>query len=340
MSETPLLGLSLIVLGGVLIGLFALPMKLAKRWPWEAIWLVYSITGLLVFPIAVGIATLPPLYDIYAHASTNALALTALFGFGWGVGAVLFGIGLSRLGMSLGYSIIMGLTAAFGSLVPILVLKPAEIATEKGILLLVGLAIILAGVYLCGVASERKAASGNAGAGSSPSGGRLGGLIICVLAGILAAMLNLAMAFGQDIAVQAVALGASASNAPNAIWVLAVACGAIANVGYCVFLLIRNGTGSVLLASDSLSHWFMGALMGAVWYWGITVYGRGATALGSWGAVLGWPVFVAMMILAANIAGWVTGEWRNTASRARSTMLAALAVLGLGVFVIGYSGAT
>lgn len=337
MSEAMPFGLGLILFGGTLVGSFALPIKFARRWPWEAIWLVYSIAGLLLFPIAVAIATLPSLYDIYVRSSASSLVPAALFGFGWGIGAVLFGVGISRLGMSLGYSIIMGLTAALGSLIPMLVLTPSEIATRKGALTLAGLAIILMGVYLCGVASgakDRTAGATNATSGGNP---RMG-LIICILSGILASMLNLAMAFGRDIAAHAVELGASVSNAANAIWVLAVAFGAIANVGYCVFLLIRNRTGSVLRAPNSVSHWLMGTLMGAVWFAGITVYGRGAAALGAWGAVLGWPVFIAVMILTANIVGWLTGEWRGAARRARQTMLAGLAVLGAGVFVIGYSG--
>ena len=49
------------------------------------------------------------------------LAVLALFGMGWGLGAVLFGLGMDRLGMALGYPIIMGLIAGLGALIPLLV---------------------------------------------------------------------------------------------------------------------------------------------------------------------------------------------------------------------------
>jgi L-rhamnose-H+ transport protein len=152
-------------------------------------------------------------------------------------------------------------------------------------------------------------------------------------------MLNLAMAFGQDIARSAIELGATRTSASNAIWVLAVAFGAIANAGYCIWLLIRNRTGRLLMAPRSVRYWALGILMGALWFGGVTIYGSGAAALGSWGAILGWPCLMAIMIVTANVLGWITGEWRGAPVKAQRTMLAALAVLGVGVCVIGYSGA-
>jgi len=102
-------------------------------------------------------------------------------------------------------------------------------------------------------------------------------------------MLNLAMAFGQDIAQSAIQIGATASNASNAIWVLAVAWGAVANIGYCVLLLVRNGTVSAFGTPRSAGHWLMGALMGALLVCGVTVYGSGPLLSASGVRFLGGP---------------------------------------------------
>jgi len=40
------------------------------------------------------------------------------FGFGWGIGSVLFGLGLNRLGLAVGYGIIIGLIAPIGTFLP------------------------------------------------------------------------------------------------------------------------------------------------------------------------------------------------------------------------------
>jgi L-rhamnose-H+ transport protein len=332
-------GLSLVLLAGILLGSFTLPMKFARRWPWEAIWLVYSISGLLMLPMVVAFATLPSLSEIYLRSGARSLALVAGLGFGWGIGSVLFGIGVSMVGMSLGFSVILGVTAAVGSLVPMLVLAPHEILALKGGIILAGQALVLLGIYVCGIASHAKAKEGvGEGAAVQPSHSLRIGLIICISSGILSAMLNLAMAFGQEIATRAIELGGTKSNASNAIWALAVAFGALANAGYCITLLLRNRSASAFRAPNTANHWLLGALMGGLWYGGITLYGHGASALGTWGTVLGWPILMAMMIVTANVLGWLTGEWRDASSKAQRTMIGGVLVLGAGVIAIGYSG--
>jgi L-rhamnose-proton symport protein (RhaT) len=43
-------GFALTLLAGLLAGNCRLPMKFARRWPWESVWLVFSIVSLLVLP--------------------------------------------------------------------------------------------------------------------------------------------------------------------------------------------------------------------------------------------------------------------------------------------------
>src|SRR5207302_9998696 len=109
---------------------------------------------------------------------------------GWGVGVVLFGIGINRLGMSLGFSIILGLGAALGSLIPMLVLTPGDIATRRGIPIVCGLMVVLVGIYLRGKGSGMKDPQGDKQLPVAEGGLRCG-VVICVLAGVLIAMFNL-----------------------------------------------------------------------------------------------------------------------------------------------------
>jgi L-rhamnose-H+ transport protein len=330
-------GIGLILIGGIFAGTYTLPMKFAPRWPWEAIWLVYSLAGLLLIPIAVDVVTIPNVLAVYGGASAESLGATVLFGLGWGIGSVLFGIGVSRLGMSLGFSIILGLTAALGSLVPLVILTPAAIVSLKGLVLLGGLAVIILGIVLCGAASaESNPSANNAGNGGSR---RRTGLIICIAGGICASMLNLAMAFGQDIGRRAVEAGAKSANASTAILVLAVASGAVSCVAYCTWLLVKKRTFPVLSDSSARRGWWLGALMGALFFGGIYIYGRGSTAMGNWGAIVGWPLFIATTIAVANMLGWITGEWRGRIAKARRYMNTGLLALAVGVVLVGYSGA-
>lgn len=125
-------GLALVVLGGFLNGSFAAPMKKMPAWRWENTWLLYSLVGMVIVPVILGIATVPHLGGVYFAASWPTLFKVALFGFGWGVGSTLLGLGIERVGMALGFAIILGVTASVGSLLPLLVLSPGALWTRRG----------------------------------------------------------------------------------------------------------------------------------------------------------------------------------------------------------------
>ena len=50
---------------------------------------------------------------------------------GWGIGSTLFGVGTNAVGNSLGFSLILGLTATLGSAIVLVVLHPNDIATKS-----------------------------------------------------------------------------------------------------------------------------------------------------------------------------------------------------------------
>ena len=55
MSTVVLEGLSLTLLAGLFSGNCMLPMKFARRWQWENVWLVFSIVSLLILPWALAL---------------------------------------------------------------------------------------------------------------------------------------------------------------------------------------------------------------------------------------------------------------------------------------------
>src|SRR5579862_1580847 len=114
MSGNVVSGLVVVILAGVLNGSFAAPMKRVTGWQWENTWLVFAASGLLVLPWIITSATVPNVAGVYATASPSVLIKVLLFGLLWGVGATLFGLGINRVGMALGFALILGITASFG----------------------------------------------------------------------------------------------------------------------------------------------------------------------------------------------------------------------------------
>jgi L-rhamnose-H+ transport protein len=334
------LGVILAALGGMLQGSFALPMKrMEKRWRWENTWLVYSVVGLILFPCALAWFTIPSIPDVYGTAPASAIALVALFGFGWGLGSTLFGLGVSRVGMALGFAIILGITSSFGTLLPLLVLSPRDLYTQRGVLLLGSLLLVIVGIILlanAGAARDRERA-GRVGL-SDPNIFKTG-LIICLASGILSPSLNFSFVFGKALQDAATTFGARPDLAANAIWAPALAAGFLPNALYPVYLLGKKKTWSRYTASGRSILYFLGAsLMGLLWYGGISLYGVGAGMMGPLGAVLGWPIFMSMNIILANVLGLATGEWAGASGRALGLCWSGIAVLLAAIVVVALAG--
>ena len=146
MTEQLLVGIGLVIVAGLLNGSFAAPMKPMSAWRWENSWLIFAATGLVIFPWIITFLTVPHVGQIYLQSSLPTLEKVVLFGIAWGVGSTLFGIGISRVGMALGFAIILGITASFGSFFPLAVLHPEELHTQRGIALMVGTATMIVGL--------------------------------------------------------------------------------------------------------------------------------------------------------------------------------------------------
>jgi len=139
------ISLSLILLAGVMNGSFAVPMKYSWRWPWENIWLAWSLLGLLVFPLILTLSTASQLGEIYAASRITVLAVIFAFGVGWGISQVLFGLGIDRVGVAVGFAIVVGLAAALGSLIPLLVFHADHVWSAYGLGAIAAVVLIIVG---------------------------------------------------------------------------------------------------------------------------------------------------------------------------------------------------
>jgi len=333
--QTPVLGLLIVVLGGIIHGSFALPMKkLEQKWSWENIWLVYSVAALVLLPPLLAAMTVPGLGEIYQQAPARTLFLVALFGFGWGTGSVLFGQAISRIGMALGFAIILGITSSVGSLLPLVIFDPGVISTPKGKTLLVSIAIAIVGIVLCSMAGAQRDNDAHKASGSAPKNRFLSGLLVSILSGFLSPMLNIGFIYGKTLQDAGAAHGASPSFAANTVWAPALLGGFLANAGYAIYLLSKNRTWSKYsTAGAGAGAWIGAGVMGLLWYGGLSIYGMGTASLGSLGAVVGWPAFMSTVILTANLLGFLAGEWKQAGPKAKLLEWSAIAVLILSIVV-------
>ena len=338
MNQALLWGIGLVTLAGVLQGSFAAPMKRMPAWRWENSWLLFALSGLIIFPWIVNFATVPNVTDVYAGASPSVLVKVLLFGLLWGVGSTLFGLAISRVGMALGFALILGITSSFGSLIPMAILHPEQLVAKRGLSLIVGSAVMVLGLAFLALAG--RAREHDLGTGNGVRSDFVVGLVLCIFSGIFSSMMNFSFVFGDELKVRALQSGASNAMAANPIWALTVTGGFIANFIYCVYLLNKNRTWSVFRKGNLSAYWLLGLLMGLLWFGGTVFYGMGAASLGTLGGIVGWPIFMTIDIIAALFWGAVSGEWKGASRRALIYNWAGIAVLLAAIAVISAGNAT
>ncbi|HTS71511.1 MAG TPA: L-rhamnose/proton symporter RhaT [Terriglobia bacterium] len=332
-----LAGAGLVLLGGILQGLFPVPMKFVRKWNYENIWLIFALTGLVVFPWLLTFLTVPHLGDVYHLTSTHSIVAIAGFGLCWGAGATLTGLGLSMLGIGLGFAIILGLSASVGSLVPLLILTPEKAGTSQGHLYFLGTAVMLVGIALAaraGALRDKGKKPESSDRGVSVKGSFLAGLAVAIASGLLSSMLNFSYAFGTEALTQARHLGVSPLWMANVVAAPATSGGFVANFLYCAYLLRKNSTFKNYANPEVRVNWFHGAAMGALWFGGLAIYGLGIYRMGDFGTVVGWPLLMGSIILTSNAAGFLTGEWTGTGARVRAYLGAGMVIIFLALWIL------
>jgi L-rhamnose-H+ transport protein len=328
-------GVLLALAAGVVNGSFAAPTKYATRWKWENIWAVWAVVALFLSPWALAFATVPNLPGFYRHVNSGFFVLLVAFGLGVGLAQVFFGLALAAVGLSIGFAVTIGLSTAIGSLVPLVLLGSRAVLAPKGLTIVAGVASVLLGTALCGLASNRKekerlsSCESKTEPGATPKNFRTG-LLLCILAGVLSPLVNLALAFGSPLLRQAAQAGVSPSNLANVIWPPLLTATLVPYLSYCVYLWRRNKSWSLFTLAGTRVYWLFGVVMGLLWTGSLAVYGAASTRLAAMGPILGWPLFMSVIIITSNVWGFATGEWKGANRGAVKTMLVGILFLIVG----------
>ena len=297
-------------------------MKLIPRWKWENIWLVFILTSCLAMPSAVIFATIGSPGTVLAQASRVAVASALGFGFAWGFGAIFFGLSVDRLGVSISNSMVLGVSSAMGSLVP-LVLRGAVRLEVRQIMLFAGVLAFLAGVWQCGAAGRIRDRS----AGRGPAKPSWAGYLYALSAGVMSAVFNVGYSLALPIADAGVRLGFRRFLATNCIWLLMLGAGAIPNIIYCGLLMKKHRAFGLFFSPSPQRTWGLSVLMGVLWGGSIFLYGAATPLLGDIGPSIGWPLSLAVALVVANLAGIWLGEWKSVEPGAVRRMRAGVVLM-------------
>lgn len=325
----------LVVFASFFQGTFGLGMKFIKPLAWEAWWLVHVFIAMILFPMTWAFIAVPDLLNVIFSTSNAVLFKAMLFGFLWGIGGILFGKSVGKVGVSLTYGIVMGLASAVGSIVPLFQIENASTQASFPFII-AGVVIIVIGVVIVAYAGIKRDQLNNAETGIPTGKAFQIGLIIAILSGVLSALLNVGFANATPVADAAVTAGAKTNNSSLAAWVVVLWGAFLMNAIYSIALLIKNKSFSTYKGAFGTKAFRWSIFAGLFWFAALGIYGQGAALLGSIGPVIGWPMLLGLSLIIGNIWAYREGEWKNVKVPFR-IMLVGLAIIIVACIVLGYS---
>lgn len=256
MIPNPALGVVYHWLGGLASGSFYVPYRGVKSWAWETYWLVGGVFSWIIAPWAVALLLTKDLTAVLAATPGKNLFWAFFFGLLWGVGGLTFGLTIRYLGLSLGMAIVMGLCAAFGTLMPPIFngeFVTKVLHTTSGRTILLGIAVCLIGIAIAGVAGIYKERSMpvQAQQAAIKEFNLRKGLLVAVLSGVMSACFAYGLAAGEPISILTLRHGTPPLWQGLPVLVVVLLGGFATNFVWTVLLNIRNRTGHEYLASHA-----------------------------------------------------------------------------------------
>jgi len=321
--------------GGILNGIFPLPMKAVKRWEWESVWLPFTILALIIFPFFVACSFAPHLSAAMLHASSFDIAEALSCGIVVYSGSLMFGLAIPRIGAGLSFALLVGTMNAVGVLVPRILLHPTLPLSSGDWLVLFGVALSSASVALGFWAQKARIATKHDGRDSAD----VSGAILAVAGGALSGLLpvSMSMAFAGRLAESAIRFGsADPSHASTIVLTLVLFGGAIPNCAYCVYLLCSKRTYRDFGDNCSAWNWIMVLCMGIFYSASNTLWGVAISPnyLGPLGPSIGWALFVGMIVASSVCVGLISGEWKGAPISSHIMLGSSLLLLALSLIAI------
>ncbi len=346
-------------IGGFASGSFYIPYKKVKGWAWESFWIVGGIFSWLIVPPLAAYLTVPGFADIIRSTNGGIVMLTYFFGLLWGIGGLTYGLGVRYLGVSLGSTIILGLCAVFGSLVPAVYYNffpkagkdtiTTLATTHWGQMVLLGIALCVIGIIICGRAGTMKERDlAKAGAIENENKDyRFGmGIFVAIVSGVLSACFAFGIDAGKDMAIHANDAWRLANHITdikvnflyqnNVTYIVILWGGLTTNFIWCMILNARNKTFGNYTDKKTplLKNYIFSALAGTTWFLQFFFYGMGESKLGN--GASSWILHMAFIILVANMWGIILNEWKGVSKKAFTTVIIGVITIILSVIVVGY----
>jgi L-rhamnose-H+ transport protein len=329
-------GILLAVVSGILFGICFTPMRHLKAFAWENSWFAWNLWACAVLSPLIAWWTIPSIFSVFDEIGLKRNLAVLAIGLLSGASAILFGLGLARVGTTLVNSLCNGVGMIAGSFIPLLVQHREALVGGVGMLLMAGFALSLAGVIVCAWAGSLREQPSAYMAHDHGTMRRvnLEGIILCIAAGLLMPLVNLGLAFGDGMMLVAEEHGASETFKSFAVYVPFFATTFVSTTLYSATQWKRNRSYDQFFGLAGIRLLMIAALIAALWMTGNVLYGWALPWMDSYGPVLAWPICLASCNIAAALVECAYGDWKGNSLRA---LAGGLLILTASIATFGYA---
>ena len=219
-----------------------------KHWAWEAYWLAGRFFSWIIAPWILASLLTKDLFAVLGQAPPAALFWALFFGLLWGVGGLTFGLTMRYLGLSLGMAVVLGLCAAFGTLMPPIFrgqFMNQVVGTSSGRVILFGIFVCLVGITAAGLAgiSKDRVMSPEQQKTAIREFDLRKGIGVALLSGVMSACFAYGLAAGDPIKTLTLQHGTAKLWQGLPVLIVVLVGGFLTNFIWCLILLTRNKTG-------------------------------------------------------------------------------------------------
>lgn len=336
------IGIFWVLLAATLLGFYALPSKYTKNYKVENTWAGFWFLAMFLVPIISTFGLVDGLMDTYKQVSLNIFLTIFLFSILWGIGNLLWGISISKIGMALGFSLLIGVSTLSGSLLPFFMGSADKLSTNGGMVILAGIFVIMLGIIANGKAGllrEKNETKDIEKENIDPNKMR-NGIILCIIGGLSAAGFNLAYHIADNVGhigqISQEQFGNPAWIARLAVMLPSFIGSGIAILIYFSIQLTKNKSWGSFTNKGSFKNMSLILIMAVIYCASLIIYGLGAYELGPLGTSVGFAIFQTGCIMVANILGFFTGEWNNAGSLSKKWLFGGLTIMSIGIVIIAY----
>jgi L-rhamnose-H+ transport protein len=325
---------------GLVNGSFATPTKYMKNWRFENIWLQHSLWAFIILPWLTILFLAPQILAVYHTASFKMMSFTLLGGLVFGIGQVASALAIYIIGIGLTFVICIGVSTVLGFLLPLIIQHPDKIMTPFGLVTLGSTLLAIFGFIVSTYAGKQRSKNSETEkANELLPRFYFAGVFLALLAGLFSAGQNICFALTGSLQTIAIDMGATQLGAAMIMWPGFLTVAFIPYAFYMIFLMNKNDSFTNYRSSNASKYYLLAFLMGLFWFSSLMFYSKACQLGGSMGPIIGWPIFMVIIILTSNLWSWLHKEWKGSGRKTLLSLFISLSLMVMSMIMLGISSA-